>query len=51
MLKQGPDFHFETMQLFELSEVEITRVNCSVAEDGLQIAFSFDVVGGIHVGL
>ena len=27
MFRQGPDFHFE--RLFEISEVEIARVNCS----------------------
>ena len=28
MLKQGPDFSLRDKRLFEISEVEITRVDC-----------------------
>ena len=30
MLKQGPDFSLRDKRLFEISEVKITRVDCSL---------------------
>ena len=30
MLKQGSDYQFEIRRLFEINEVEITRVDCII---------------------
>ena len=34
MLKQGPDFLFEDKRLFEITEVEMTRVDCMLDTEG-----------------